>query len=107
IAQKCDGYVMHGDSPDVIRKRIEDMRARREKHGLPPMKFGVAAYSIIRNSDQEIKKEIERITNVNASANGYKNYQQWLSGTQLEQKVSLEEYSVSNRGLRTGLAGTP
>ncbi|MET0298958.1 MAG: hypothetical protein ABW036_04325, partial [Flavitalea sp.] len=38
---------------------------------------------------------------------GYKNYQQWISGTQLEQKVSLEDYSVSNRGLRTGLTGTP
>ena len=29
---------------------------------------------------------------------GYKNYQQWLAGTQLEQR-SLEDYSVSNRGL--------
>jgi dimethylsulfone monooxygenase len=25
----------------------------------------------------------------------------------LESQVSLEEYSVSNRGLRTGLVGTP
>lgn len=32
---------------------------------------------------------------------------EWLSGTQLEQRVSLEDYSVSNRGLRTGLTGTP
>lgn len=32
---------------------------------------------------------------------------QWLSGTQLEQKVSLEDYSVSNRDLRSGLTGTP
>ncbi len=54
-----------------------------------------------------MKKEIERITNVQASAAGYNNYQQWLSGTQLEKRVSLEDYSVSNRGLRTGLAGTP
>ncbi|NBW35374.1 MAG: LLM class flavin-dependent oxidoreductase [Cytophagia bacterium] len=107
IAQKCDGYVMHGDPPDVIGKRIQDMRARREKYGLPPMKFGVAAYSIVRNTEQEVKKEIERITNVNAFGEGYKNYQQWLAGTKLEKKVSLEEYSVSNRGLRTGLTGTP
>jgi len=107
IAQKCDGYVMHGDPPDVIGNRIQDMRDRREKYGLPPMKFGVAAYSIVRNTDQEVKKEIERITNVNAFGEGYKNYQQWLAGTQLEKKVSLEEYSVSNRGLRTGLTGTP
>jgi FMNH2-dependent dimethyl sulfone monooxygenase len=44
---------------------------------------------------------------VKQSAAGYHNYQQWLAGTQLEQRVSLEDYSVSNRGLRAGLVGTP
>ena len=42
-----------------------------------------------------------------ASAAGYANYQEWLANTQLEQRVSLEDYSVSNRGLRAGLVGTP
>jgi len=107
IAQLCDGYVMHGDSPEIIAKRIADVKERREKLGLPPMKHGVAAYSIVRNTEQEVKKEIERITNVKASAAGYNNYQQWLNGTQLEKRVSLEDYSVSNRGLRSGLTGTP
>jgi len=67
----------------------------------------VAAYTIIRNTDGEVKKEIDRITDVRPGSPGYGNYQQWLAGTQLEQKVSLEEYSVSNRGLRSGLTGTP
>ncbi len=107
IAEVCDGYVMHGDSPEIIATRIADVKQRREKLGLPPMRYGVAAYSIVRNSESEVKKEIERITNVQASAAGYHNYQQWLNGTQLEKKVSLEDYSVSNRGLRTGLTGTP
>ena len=71
------------------------------------MQYGVAAYSIIRNTDAEVKEELERITNVRPGSAGYNNYQQWLAGTQLEQKVSLEDYSVSNRGLRTGLTGTP
>ena len=31
----------------------------------------------------------------------------WLANTQLEQQVSLEDYSVSNRGLRAGLVGCP
>jgi len=44
---------------------------------------------------------------VKQSAAGYKNYQQWIAGTQLDQNVSLNEYSVSNRGLRAGLIGTP
>jgi FMNH2-dependent dimethyl sulfone monooxygenase len=107
IAQVCDGYVMHGDSPDVIARRINDVRERRDKLGLSQMRYGVAAYSIIRNTEAEVKKELERITNVSASARGYNNYQQWLNGTQLEKRVSLEDYSVSNRGLRSGLTGTP
>jgi FMNH2-dependent dimethyl sulfone monooxygenase len=44
---------------------------------------------------------------VQQSARGYANYQQWITGSQLEQKISLEDYSVSNRGLRSGLVGTP
>ena len=107
IASQCDGYVMHGDEPEAIGRRINDLRARRERLGLPPMKFGVAAYSIVRNSEQEVRAEIARITDVKGSAAGYKNYQQWLAGTQLEKQVSLEDYSVSNRGLRSGLTGTP
>ena len=106
ISLQCDGYVMHGDPPEKIGERIADMRRRREKWGLPPMQFGVAAYSIVRDTEAQVKAEIERITNVRGSAAGYQNYQQWLAGTQLEQRVSLEDYSVSNRGLRTGLAGT-
>ncbi len=107
ISSTCDGYVMHGDTPETISRRIKDLNERRDKKGLPPMQFGVAAYSIIRDTEAEVKKEINRITNVQEGTAGYKNYQQWLSGTQLEQRVSLEDYSVSNRGLRTGLTGTP
>jgi FMNH2-dependent dimethyl sulfone monooxygenase len=107
IASTCDGYVMHGDSPDTIARRISDLKERREKKGLPPMRYGVAAYSIIRDDEAAVKQELERITHVRPGSAGYDNYQQWLSGTQLEQKVSLEDYSVSNRGLRAGLSGTP
>lgn len=107
ISTSCDGYVMHGDDPILISKRIKDLSERRDKKGLPPMKFGVAAYSIIRSTEREVKKELERITDIKIGSAGYENYQQWLNGTKLEQMVSLEDYSVSNRGLRTGLTGTP
>ena len=107
IAKKCDAYVMHGDPPAKIAERIADMRRRRESFNLPPLTFGVAAYSIVRDTEAEAQRERERITDVKGSAAGYQNYQQWLAGTQLEQRVSLEEYSVSNRGLRSGLVGTP
>ena len=107
IAKTCDAYVMHGDPPEKIGERIRDMAARREKFGLPPMIYGVAGYSIVRNTDGEAQAELARITDVKQSKAGYHNYQQWLSGTQLEQRVSLEDYSVSNRGLRSGFIGTP
>lgn len=107
IAQKCDAYVMHGDSPEHIAVKVADMQQRRERFGLPPMQYGVAGYAIVRSSDAEFKAELARITDVNASAKGFANYQQWLSGTQLERQMSIEEYSVSNRGLRSGLTGTP
>lgn len=107
IARTCDGYVMHGDAPQKIGERIADMRVRREKSGLPPLLFGVAGYSIVRNTEADAQNEFARITNVQQSAAGYQNYQQWLSGTKLEQQVSLADYSVSNRGLRCGLVGTP
>ena len=107
ISKHCDAYVMHGDEPSRVREKIADMSERRERWGLPPLKYGVAAYTIVRNNEAEARRELERITNVKQSAAGYQNYQQWLAGTKLEQRVSLEDYSVSNRGLRSGLIGTP
>jgi len=107
IAQKCDAYVMHGDSPNHVAVKIKDMRERRERFGLPPMQFGIAGYAFTRETESEVKKEISRITDVNQNAKGFANYEQWLRGTQLENKMSIEEYSVSNRGLRSGLTGTP
>jgi len=107
IARTCDAYVMHGDPPERIRDKITDMAQRREKLNLPPMQYGIAAYSVVRKTDAEVKREIDRITDVKQSAAGYDNYRQWLAGTQLDRHVTLEDYSVSNRGLRAGLTGTP
>jgi FMNH2-dependent dimethyl sulfone monooxygenase len=106
IARRCDAYVMHGDPPERIREKIADMKSRRERLELPPMQYGVAAYAIVRDTEREAHRELARITDVQASAAGYANYQQWLSGTRLEQRMTIEEYSVSNRGLRPGLIGT-
>jgi len=107
IALKCDAYVMHGDTPEYVAAKIADMRERRERFGLPPMQYGVAGYAIVRDSEAEVKRELDRITDVKQNAAGFANHQQWLNGTQLEQRMSIQEYSVSNRGLRSGLAGTP
>ncbi len=107
IATKCDAYLMHGDPPERVAEKIADLQGRRGRHSqLAPMKFGVAGYAIVRETEREAQDEVRRITDVKQSAAGYANYQQWLAGTQLEQQVSLEDYSVSNRGLRSGLVGT-
>lgn len=107
IARYCDAYVMHGDPPDRIRAKIEDMKARRAACGLGPMQFGVAAYTIVRNNDDEVVAELKRLTNVAPGSPGYRNYQDWIQNSHLDQTISLEDYSVSNRGLKTGLYGTP
>jgi len=116
IARKCDAYVMHGDPPEIIAPKIADLRRRRERASealrqetgdeLPPLSFGVAAYAIVRDTAEEAAREQARITNVAPGSPGYRNYQDWIANTKLEQRVSLEDYSVSNRGLRAGLVGT-
>lgn len=113
ISRECDAYVMHGDPPERVAPKIADLRARRERASealgieLPPLRFGMAAYSVVRSSDAEVRREVARITDVTEGSPGYANYQDWISNTQLEQQVTLQDYSVSNRGLRAGLVGTP
>ena len=107
IAAQCDAYVMHGDPASAIAPKIADMAVRREAAGKPPMQYGMAAYAIVRDSEAEAKRELERITAVDQLPAGYANFDQWLSGTKLERELKLQEYSVSNRGLRPNLVGTP
>ena len=107
IAARCDAYVMHGDPVDVVAGRVADMRARRDALGLPPMTFGMAAYSIVRDTEAEARAELARVTDVSEGSPGFGNYQDWVRNTVHQSPTSLADYSVSNRGLRPGLVGTP
>ena len=108
IVTQCDAYVMHGDSVAAIGPKIADMAARREAAGLGPMQYGMAAYAIVRDTEAEALAEQARITAMPpVPPKGYDNFEQWLSGTQLEREIKLRDYSVSNRGLMPGLVGTP
>ncbi|HEU4628306.1 MAG TPA: LLM class flavin-dependent oxidoreductase [Gemmatimonadaceae bacterium] len=107
ISRACDAYVTHGDPPERVAPKVADMRRRREAAGLPPLAYGMAAYVIVRDSEAEARRELARITNVSPGSPGFANYRDWVAHTKLEQQVSLEDYSVSNRGLRAGLVGTP
>jgi FMNH2-dependent dimethyl sulfone monooxygenase len=108
IAAQCDAYVMHGDPVEAIAPKIADMTARRDRVGGTRMQYGMAAYAIVRDSEAEAKRELDRITALPPEPpKGFDNFEQWLSGTQLERELKLQEYSVSNRGLRPNLVGTP
>ena len=107
ISERCDGYLMHGDPPARVAAKAADLQQRRSELGLPPLRLGVAGFVVCRPTEAAARREVERITNVQPGSPGYGNYRDWLTNTQLEQQVSLEDYSVSNRGLRAGLVGTP
>ena len=63
---------------------------------------------MVRDSEAEAKRELARITQMPPTPpKGFDNFEQWLSGTELERELKLQEYSVSNRGLRPNLIGTP
>jgi dimethylsulfone monooxygenase len=106
ISKHCDGYLMHGDPVENVRPKVEEMARRRRELGMNEMTYGIAAYVICRNSEAEVRKEIDRITDVKDSA-GYFGFKDFTNQSQLERELSLRDYSVSNRGLRTGLTGTP
>jgi FMNH2-dependent dimethyl sulfone monooxygenase len=107
IARSCDAYLMHGDPPERVAAKLGDLSARRTRSGLAPLRFGVAGYVVCRDREEDARREVTRITTLREGAPGFDNFQQWVNGTQLEQRLKLEDYSVSNRGLRSGLVGTP
>ncbi len=109
IARDADAYVMHGDPAANLVPKIHDMESRRARLApdAAPLTFGVAGFVVCRPTEEEAALEVRRITDVRASAGGNANFQQWLSGTKLDQTLTIEDYSVSNRGLRSGLVGTP
>jgi Coenzyme F420-dependent N5,N10-methylene tetrahydromethanopterin reductase and related flavin-dependent oxidoreductases len=107
ISERCDAFVMHGDPPDRIRPKSLTCPSeeKRKVSVLCPSAWPPTRLFVIPKRRR--KEELARITDVKQSAAGYDNYQQWLAGTKLDQHVSLEDYSVSNRGLRSGLGRHP
>ncbi len=107
ITGYADAYVTHGGTVEELRTKIAEMKQRRIDAGLPPFEaFGMAAYVIVRETEEEAQAELARITDVQ-HGNAYESYQDFISKSQLEHVPSLEDYSVSNRGLRPGFVGTP
>jgi FMNH2-dependent dimethyl sulfone monooxygenase len=107
ITSVMDAYVMHGGTVKEIGQKVTDMRQRRELTGNKPFQsFGMAAYVVCRDTEEEALEELQRITDVKEST-GYAGFKDFTSKSQLEQQIQLQDYSVSNRGLRPNLVGTP
>ena len=109
IARHGDHYLMHGGAVGKIAADIDDLRRRRAEAGHDPdaMHFGMAAYVICRDTEAEAQAELERITTVDYEAEGYDSYADFVAHSKLDSAVDLKDYSVSNRGLRPNLVGTP
>lgn len=107
IVSFADAYLTHGGTVDELRTKIDDMRAKRDAAGSSPFEaFGMAAYAIVRDTEEEAAAELARITDVSQGA-AYESYQDFIAQSHLEHKPDLRDYSVSNRGLRPGFIGTP
>lgn len=107
IAKNADAFVMHGGTVEEVAEKIKDMKERRIKLNQPALQsFGMAAYVICRDTQEEVEAELARITDVK-SMDGYAGFKDFTSKSELEQKIALQDYSVSNRGLRPNFIGTP
>jgi dimethylsulfone monooxygenase len=107
IVASCDAYVMHGGTVEEVQTKIDDMKKLRTDAGKEPFSsFGLAAYVVCRNTEEEVQEELRRITTIKESS-GYAGYKDFTGNSELEQQVKLYDYSVSNRGLRPNLIGTP
>lgn len=107
ISSVMDAYVMHGGTVQEVEKKISDMADRRKQTGNDLFQsFGMAAYVICRDTEKEAIEELARITDVK-DVSGYAGFKDFTSKSQLEQEIQLKDYSVSNRGLRPNLIGTP
>lgn len=107
IADFADAYVMHGGTLDEVRSNVADMNARSERiHGRPIAEFGMPAYVIVRDTEAEAQRELDRITTVDPDSPGYASFEEFKRHSNLSLEVSRREYSVGTRGLRPNLVGT-
>jgi FMNH2-dependent dimethyl sulfone monooxygenase len=108
IASFGDAYVMHGGTPEEIAPKVADLNTRRQRHqGADFREFGMAAYVIIRDTEAEAQRELERITRLDPGSPGFASFEEFRANSNLDVELSLKEYSVGTRGLRPGLVGTP
>lgn len=64
------------------------------------------AYVIVRDTEAEARRELERITTVDPDSPGYASFEEFQRNSKLSLELTRREYSVGTRGLRPDLVGT-
>jgi FMNH2-dependent dimethyl sulfone monooxygenase len=107
IAGFADSYVLHGGTVEEAREKVADLNERRQRLvGEPFGEFGMAAYVIVRDTEAEAQRELERITTIDPRSPGYASFEEFRANSRLDVELSKREYSVGTRGLRPNLVGT-
>ena len=87
ISRECDAYLMHGDDLETVRGKIAEMRDHAAARG-KTMTYGMAAYVICRDTEEEAQAELARITDVKETA-GYAGFKDFTTMSQLERELTL------------------
>lgn len=107
ISRFADAYVMHGGTLEEVRRNVADITERSLRiSGRPMREIGMPAYLIVRDTEAEAQRELERITTVDPSSPGYASFEEFRQNSRLSLELSRREYSVGTRGLRPNLVGT-
>ena len=110
IANHCDHYLMHGGTPEEDRGRHRGHapapRRRRLRPGRRAVRDGRHTSSAV-TPRKEAQAELDRITTIDPAAEGYDSYEEFIANSELDSEADLKDHSVSNRGLRPDLVGTP
>lgn len=108
IARFADAYVMHGGTLEEVRANVADIAERSARaDGRGIREIGMPAYVIVRDTEAEAQRELERITTVDPASPGYASFEEFQRNSKLSHELSRREYSVGTRGLRPNLVGTP
>lgn len=112
-AHVSDWYFTNGNTPQEIKRQVDDIRAKAKELGRK-VKIGVNAFGIARNSEQEARSVVAEIIAkanpeaVNAFGHEVKNAGKASpEGEGNWAKSTFEDLVQYNDGFRTNLIGTP
>ncbi|TIP81075.1 MAG: LLM class flavin-dependent oxidoreductase, partial [Mesorhizobium sp.] len=112
-ARVSDWYFTNGNTPEEIRKQVDDIRAKAKANG-HKVKIGVNAFAIARETEAEARAVLDEIVAkanpeaVQGFADQVKNAGKASpEGEGNWAKSSLEDLVQYNDGFRSNLIGTP